>query len=303
MSGANCALVVGLVFVAASALGARRALRVAGAAAALAGFVVLVTPEPSVVRAATMSTIAMVAVLLGRPGAGLALLALATAVVIVADPWLASSIGFALSVAATGALLVLSRPLAAGLARGMPRALALTLAVPLAAQLACGPLIVLIEPSVAVYGVVANALAAPAAPAATVLGLAACLAAPVPLLQAGLTALAWLPASWIAQTALVAAALPGAALPWLAGGPGVATLAVLGGAIAVLVVAPRSRRRLRLLAAAFTAVAAGVALGGGLLGGPAAPWTLPAAWAIVACDVGQGDANRNGLHVSPGVLG
>jgi competence protein ComEC len=164
--------------------------------AALAGFVVLVTPEPSVVRAATMSAVAMLALLLGRRGSGLALLALAVCVLLAADPWLALSLGFALSVAATGALLVLAPPLARGLGRFLPASLALALAVPLSAQLVCSPLIVLVSPGVAVYGVPANLLAAPAAPVATVLGLAACLAAPVPVLQAGLTALTWLPAAW-----------------------------------------------------------------------------------------------------------
>ena len=115
-----------------------------------------------------------------------------------ADPWLSGSLGFALSAVATGSLLLLARPLATGLARRMPRGLALALAVPLAAQLACGPLLIIITPTVPVYGVVANLLAAPAAPVATVVGLAACLAAPLPWVQAGLTAIAWLPAAWIA---------------------------------------------------------------------------------------------------------
>ena len=73
--------------------------------AVLLGFVVLVTPEPSVVRAATMAAIAMLAVLLGRPGAGLALLSVAVTVLLVLDPWLAASLVFGLSVAATGSLL------------------------------------------------------------------------------------------------------------------------------------------------------------------------------------------------------
>ncbi len=294
VSGANCALVVGIAFAFAALLGASRALRVGVGLAVLVGFVVLVTPEPSVVRAAAMAAVAMLAVLLGRTGAGTAILALAVTVLLVLDPWLAASLGFALSVTATGALLLFARPLAAGLARWMPRPLALALSIPLAAQLACGPLLVLIEPSVPVYGVLANLLAEPAAPAATVLGLAACLAMPVPWLQSGLAALAWLPASWIAATADTVASLPADALPWLEGWPGAAALAVVGVAIGAIVVLPNGgsgvRRALRGGSVVLVAVLSGGALGSAALASVAGPRTVPRDWAVLACDVGQGDA-------------
>lgn len=294
VSGANCALVVGMAFALAAALGASRALRIACGLTVLLGFVVLVTPEPSVVRAAAMAAIAMLAVLLGRAGVGIALLATAVTVLLVLDPWLAASLGFALSVAATAALLLGARPLAAGLARAVPRPLALALAVPLAAQLACGPLLILIEPTVPVYGVLANLLAGPAAPAATVLGLAACLSAPLPWLQSGLAALAWVPASWIAATATTAAGLPGVALPWLEGWPGAVALAVLGLALGIAIVL-RSRgspaqRLVRAASVALVAAVAGSMLGAGALTSIAGRWTLPADWSVLACDVGQGDA-------------
>ena len=294
VSGANCALVVGIAFATCALLGASRGLRVAAGLATLAGFVVLVTPEPSVVRAAAMAAIAMLAVLLGRAGAGLALLSVAVTLLLVIDPWLAASLGFALSVAATGSLLVSARPLASGLSRALPRALALALAVPLAAQLACGPLLVLIEPTVPVYGVVANLLAGPAAPVATVLGLAACLAAPLPWLQSGLAALAWVPASWIAATAATMAQLPAGQVPWLEGLPGAVTLALASGAVAAVVVLPRAgRRAVRLTrgtSVVLVAVIVGVSLGTGALTSVAGRWTLPADWSILACEVGQGDA-------------
>ena len=74
---------------------------------------------------------------------------------------------------ATAALLVLSRPLLRGLSRWMPLPLALALSVPLAAQLVCGPIVALFSDTQSVIGVVANLLAAPAAPIATVIGLLA----------------------------------------------------------------------------------------------------------------------------------
>jgi len=293
VSGANCAIVVGLAFAAAAAAGARRSVRVACGVGALGGFVLLVTPEPSVVRAGVMAAAAMLGVLLGRPGAGMAILSLAVTVLLVADPWLAGSIGFALSAAATASLLLFARPLADGLARRLPRALALALAVPLAAQLACGPLLVLIAPHVPVYGVLANLLAAPAAPIATVVGLAACLAAPLPWLQDGLAALAWVPASWIATTATTTSALPGALVPWLEGWPGAATLGVVGVAVGTLIALRRANptgRAARAASAVLVAIVVGIVAGGGLLDSVAGRWTLPSQWSVLACDVGQGDA-------------
>ncbi|MGK3952810.1 ComEC/Rec2 family competence protein [Microbacterium sp. I2] len=293
VSGANCALVVGIAFAAAAACGASRGLRCGIGVVVLGGFVLLVTPEPSVVRAAGMAAIAMLGVLLGRTGMGMTVLSLAVTGALVADPWLAASLGFALSTAATASLLVWARPLAAGLARVVPRPLALAISVPLAAQLACGPLLVLIAPHVSLYGVAANLLAGPMAPVTTVLGLAACLAAPVPWVQAGLSALAWLPASWIAAVAGTVSQLPGDLLPWIEGWPGALVLAAVSAAIAAMVIVPGSGapvRGLRVISAVVVAGVAGVVLGNGALSSVAGRWTLPAEWAVIACDIGQGDA-------------
>lgn len=307
VSGANCAIVVGLAFGAVAAAGGSRGARVTAGLIALAGFVLLVTPEPSVVRAGTMAAIAMLGVLLGRTGAGLAVLALSVTVLLVADPWLSGSLGFALSAVATASLLLFARPLADGLARRMPRALALALSVPLAAQLACGPLLVVITPVVPLYGVAANLLAAPAAPVATIVGLAACLTAPLPWVQSGLAAITWLPASWIAGTAHTFSALPGDQVPWLEGWPGVAALALVSLAIGTIVVVPRVRAAprapkrhsrgaparsqvARLAAGTVLAVVVGIVAGGAALSSVAGRWTVPAPWSVLACDVGQGDA-------------
>ena len=293
VSGSNCALVVGIAFAICAACGLGRRTRVVVSLAVLAGFVVLVTPEASVIRAAAMASIAMLALLLGRRGAGTAVLALAVAVLVASDPWLASSYGFVLSAGATGALLLLAEPLARGLDRWMPRALSLGIAVPLAAQVVCGPIIVLFAPEVALYGVVANMIAGPAAPAATVLGLVACLAHPFPPLALGAAALAWLPSAWVARTAEVFASLPSARLAWQEGVGGFVALAILG-ACAVVVIARlppgRTARILRRASAGILAVALGAGAGTVALGGVAAPLTAPRDWSIALCDVGQGDA-------------
>ena len=73
---------------------------------------VLVTPEPSVVRAAAMAVVVLVAIATGRPGGGVPALSVAVIVLLAVDPWLARDYGFALSVAATAGLLLLAGPLA-----------------------------------------------------------------------------------------------------------------------------------------------------------------------------------------------
>ncbi|WP_309068138.1 ComEC/Rec2 family competence protein, partial [Microbacterium sp.] len=184
-------------------------------------------------------------------------------------------------------------PIARGLSRWLPLPLAAALSVPFAAQLACGPVLVLLAPEVPLYGVVANLLAGPAAPVVTIVGLAACLAAPIPVLADGLAAIAWLPSAWIAATAQTLAAMPGGRLTWVPGPVGALLLVVLGAAAGVaLVRAGRdglADRRLRAAAAAVLAVAAGISTGFGALGGVAGPLTVPRDWAIAGCEVGQGD--------------
>jgi competence protein ComEC len=293
VSGANCAVVVALVFALAGLLRLPRIVRVILSLTALGCFVLLVTPEPSVLRAAAMTSIALLALAADRVGSGLAVLGLAVGVLLVSDPWLSHSLGFALSAAATAGLLVLSRPLGAAFARVLPTPLAVALSVPVAAQLACGPLLVLIDPRIPAYGVVANLLAGPAAPVATLVGLAACLLAVVPPLADVLTWIAWLPASWIAGVASVLSGLPGADLPWPGGVVGAVALAVASAALVfALVVRPRGAvaRRARAGIALVVVAASGVAAGGVLLDRPLAPLTVPSAWSIAQCDIGQGDA-------------
>jgi len=111
VSGANCAVVIAGVMLLTGFLGLRRGIRIAISLLTLLGFVVLVTPEPSVLRAALMATILLLGIASGRPGRGVPLLALVVILLLAADPWLARSYGFALSVLATAGLLVLAGPL------------------------------------------------------------------------------------------------------------------------------------------------------------------------------------------------
>lgn len=288
VSGANCAIVVGLVMLVGGALGLPRLARVVASLVVLAAFVVLVTPEPSVQRAAVMAGVVLVLVALGRPVRGVPVLALAVMGLLVVDPWLARSYGFVLSVLATAGLLLVAAPLARTLERFLPRWLALVVAVPAAAQLACQPVLILLDATIPTYGVAANILAAPAAPLATVIGLAACALLPVlPPLGAALCAIAWAPAAWIGSVALVAAELPASRIPWIEGPGGALVLVTLSGAAVVAVVAV-GRWRTRAVFVLLTAVIAYAAITGTIRALDS--WTRPADWQYAACDVGQGDA-------------
>ncbi|MFE7196528.1 ComEC/Rec2 family competence protein [Microbacterium oxydans] len=300
VSGANCAIVVGAIFGLTALCGGGRRLRVVLSLAGLAGFVVLVTPEPSVIRAGVMAAVGMLTVLWGRPSAGAGMLSLCAIGILVADPWLAATPGFALSVVASGALILLAPPLARGLARCMPSAVALAVAVPLSAQLACGPIIALFAEQQSMVGLAANLVAAPAAPVATVIGLLACLAAPLSGLADLLAASAWLPAAWIATTATTTAQLPNAQILVQAGIASALVVGVVSASIAVVLmrapVRPDGSRVagvkawVRRGAAVILVVTLSLAGARVLLDGPLATATAPEGWSIAACDIGQGDA-------------
>ncbi|WP_350346829.1 ComEC/Rec2 family competence protein [Agromyces sp. G08B096] len=291
VSGANCAIVTALAFALAAACRLPRSMRVVLALVALLAFIALVTPESSVVRAGAMAVVVLVATATGRTGGGVAALSVAVIVLLVADPWYARDYGFALSVCATAGLLLLAGPLGTRLARVMPAPLAVVIAVPLAAQLACQPVLILLDASLALYGVPANLLAGPAAPIGTVAGLVGCLLLPV-LPSVGVAALqvAWVPASWIALVAHGVAELPAARLPWLPDAPGAILLAGVTGASLWLVSTHRRPRWAVRAVGLLTLVALAIPLGI-LVGGPAITRAgAPGDWAVAACDVGQGDA-------------
>ncbi|GAB3998870.1 hypothetical protein GCM10029992_25910 [Glycomyces albus] len=108
VSGYHVGLVVGTILGVATALRAGPRVRVAIGAAAVAGIVVVVGPQPSVLRAAVMAGMMLLALAAGRPRAALPALATAVLVLVLADPDLAAQPGFALSVAACAGLLLLA---------------------------------------------------------------------------------------------------------------------------------------------------------------------------------------------------
>ena len=283
VSGTNVAIVTGAVLLLARRLGVGVRGSPVLAAVALAGFVVLARPSPSVLRAAVMGVVGLAALSTGNRRAALPALAAAVLVLVLADPDLAAAPGFALSVLATAGLLVLAPGWRQALSRRLPGWLADALAVPAAAQVACGPVVVAISASVGLLAVPANLLAVPAVAPATVTGVLAALLAPVWLPLAQCVAwVGWLPTAWLVVVARTGASLPGASVPWPAGTRG----ALLMAGLTLLVLVALVRRRVRRSLAACTAGVALVAFGLPV----ARPSWPPPGWFLVSCDVGQGDA-------------
>lgn len=227
VSGAHFSMVGAAVLLVSSWCGVPRRWRWLPVTAVSIGFVVLVGPGPTVVRAALMGGVGVLGVAVGRPSRAVPALCAAVLVLLIADPWLCADLGFLLSVVATAGIALVAAPLAAAWPGRLPAGVALALAVPVAAQAACAPVILLLDPAVAVYAVPANVIAAPAVGPATLGGLiAACFAGwcpPVAEVAAGVAGAAcW----WIGTVARVAVALPGARLSWLSGWPGLVSLAV-----------------------------------------------------------------------------
>ncbi|WP_243726239.1 ComEC/Rec2 family competence protein [Actinomadura rubrisoli] len=283
VSGANLAIVIGAVLglCRIAGLGRRRAPPLA--VLAVFGFIVIARPDPSVLRAAVMGLIGLLALLTGRQRQGLPALGAAVLLLVLIDPVLARSYGFVLSVLATAGLLVLAPPWRERLARRVPGPLADALAVAAAAEVAVAPVLVMLSGEVGVISVFANLLAAPAVAPATLLGALAAVTALIslPLAQA----LVWpagLAVGWITWVARTAASLPYATIPWASGGLGAVTLLVAAGIAALIL----RNRRLRAIAVAAMAGVLVAVIALRVL----APGWPPPGWQMVVCDVGQGDA-------------
>lgn len=302
VSGANCAVVVAIVVAIVALFGGGLWVRMIAGVAALIGFVILVTPEPSITRAAIMAGIVLFFLASARPVKGIPVLGTTVLILLAWDPWLSTDFAFALSVSATGGILILTAPLVRRLSQWMPPGLALILALPLAAQIACQPLLILLNPIIPLWAVVANALAAPAAPVATILGMLACVAGPIwGGLADAITWLAWLPSGYIAGVGRVLAATPSATLPWPSGWWGaLAVAAVSYAGIAWILTTGEPRRLWRHGLAALSLGTATVVVIAFFVPAVAVRASVPRDWSIAQCDVGQGDALliRSGTHTA-----
>lgn len=291
VSGSNTTLIVAVVMGAVGLAGLGWRVRVVSSLLVLAGYVALVRPQPSVMRAAAMGLVALIAFSVGGRRRGPPALLAASVTLLLVLPQYAVSIGFALSVCATAGLLVMGPPIADRLAgwrvsRWAPEPVRAALAVAGAAHVATLPLAVLMGNGASLAALPANVVVTPFVPVATVLGLAAALLAPV--VPAASTALAHSAApitGFIAFVARRSADQPLGVVDVPEGPAGALVTAMVLGVVALGFRRrwrPWRSRRLRRAACGILAIATVVSQV------RAARWPPPG-WVVLACDVGQGD--------------
>ena len=284
VSGTNCSILIGTVLLVLRRFGVRPWLCGAAGALVLVVFVAVARPSPSVLRAALMASIALVALASGRPRQALPALSAAVLALLLWDPELAGNPGFAMSVLATAALLVIAPPWADALRRrGVPAGISEAVAVAAAAHLVTAPVIAAISGRVSLVAIPANVLAEPVVATATILGFAAAVISPFWLAPGALLAgLAGWPCRWLVWDANFFGGVHGATLAWPGGVRG--GLLLLGLCAGGWLVARRAGPRRSLVAAGLTAVVVLIPVRSITSG-----WPAPG-WIFVACDVGQGDA-------------
>ncbi|QIK77386.1 MBL fold metallo-hydrolase [Nocardioides piscis] len=283
VSGTNLTLLVGFLLILARWCGLRGRWLYAAAALGIVGFVLIARTEPSVVRAAAMGSVALVGLGANGRERGTRCLGAAVLALLLVDPALAVTPGFALSVLATGGILFLAPTWRDALRGWLPRWAAEAVSVPLAAQVACTPVVTAISGEISLVAVVANLLAAPAVAPATVLGLAGGLVGLVwpPLGQVVAAPAAW-SVSWIVVVAQRGAALPTPAVDW---GTGATSLAAVTALCVLLgLVAPR------LLRSPTSVIGLSLLLVVAVLSRPPSLGWPADGWVLAMCDVGQGDA-------------
>lgn len=294
VSGGNLAILIVLVLGGSRLLRIRLPAQILIALISVVWFVILVRPQPSVLRAAVMGSVVLVGMLGGGQRRGTGVLAFSVALLIVVAPELAVSWGFGLSVGATIGLILWSPGVLVWIQRKLPRvppALSDALAITITAQLATLPILIAMGSSVGLAGIPANLLAMPVVPIITILGLLTALLSVIYLPLAVFTGLiaTWC-ASWIANVAFTCSRLPLATLPWPSGWSG-AVLALL----LLLFVAVIHRWLRKHYPTGIPSMLQWSVLGLAIamvcwigFSSSSRRW-LPSQWALVACDVGQGD--------------
>lgn len=287
VSGANLAIVLASVYLLLAAFGVGRTLRFGFGLLAMAGYVLLVGPESSVIRAATMACFVTVGLWLGRGSSALNSLALAVILLLAADPPLARDFGFALSVFATMGLLVLAPAMFEYLRTKMPDFLALGISASASAQLFTTPVLLLLQPSLPLYSILANVLVEPVVAPITILGIVSVLIALFSIPTASLVSyLASGFADWILVVAGQLSLWPEARIHFVQGQIGVLLVAAVIVLVALSVTKLKANAKSLRAAAALIAIFAIAASAMDRIRFE----TFADDWELLVCDVGQGDA-------------
>ncbi len=290
VSGANFAIVSGFVLWLMQFIFRNRNYRIGATALSLIFFIALVRPSPSVLRAAAMAAVVLVAMSYRHAADSLPALGFAMAAVVIADPWQSRDAGFALSVLATGGLLLFAPKIVNYFARFVPRKFAEALAPPIAATLFCAPVLVALSGFLSPMSVIANLLAAPAVAPITVLGFIAALINPVLPGVAGLLILVIrVPAAFIGMVAKWSASF--SVLELGKGASGFLAIAVV--AICIWIFRTFFRKHLKAIAILLVVLLTFT------------NWVsrFPGIdWQVGNCDIGQGDAMVINLGENRGVV-
>jgi competence protein ComEC len=179
VSGANLAVVLAAGLWLAGVVGAGRGALAAVGIVVVVLLVVVTRWEPSVLRAGVMAGLVLLGVATGRGPGGRRALCLAVVVLLLADPALASALGFQLSVAATAGVLWLGPLAARALPGWVPERVGKAVGVTLGAQAAAVPALAFALGPVSLAGLPANLLGLPLAGGPMLLGVLAAATAPV----------------------------------------------------------------------------------------------------------------------------
>lgn len=289
VSGANVAILLVAVGLLLERMKVPRLYRLGILFLVLGAYLVVVRPEPSVVRASVMAVLALGYWFLGLKKYGEDILMASVLILLFVDPWLALSWGFALSVAATFGLIVL--PKVFGITPE-DHWLKKSIGVALSAGVATFPVLVAMGASPSFASILANVIAEGFVAPATILGLLAALIASlrsVPFIG-GLCENVGV---FIADAAIASAQL----ICWIAEFalrswfhiPVLSLSGVVLASLAILIWRKQSAPRVRFSSIALVCV---VLLGANLTASVSGDWTL------ASCDVGQGDSTliRSGQH-------
>ena len=271
VSGANFAIVSGFVLWCMQFLFRSMKWRISATALSLFCFIALVRPSPSVLRAAAMASVLLIATASRRGRDSLPALGFAIAAVVMGDPWQAGDPGFALSVLATAGLLLFAPKIVAIASRYMPSVAAHALAPPIAAMVFCAPIIVAISGFLSPMSIAANLLAAPAVAPITIIGFISALISPFfPWLSTALIFLVKPLASWISWTAHWCAQSPVISIR-----SGLTGFAIIGLLIALFFLIPKKYLSFFLIFLLLMTFIQRFPSGD---------------WQVANCDIGQGDS-------------
>ena len=259
VSGSNVALFLGAWWLVGAPLAIRPRLRAAYGIVGLAVFAVVTRWEPSVIRASVMAAVPLVGGLVSVPVDPWMALGTAVTILLLVSADLIHSVGFILSAVATAGVLV-----GVGLVRERrPSWLWVPLGASLGAQVAVAPILLSVFGTVPLVAPVANLIAAPI----------------VGLTSTAAIASIVVPVELVANVTRLGASLVLLIADVGAGGPQLSALGAAGVGVLGAAVAHRPLRPLGLAGAAVVILTVAPA---------PAPW--PGTPALIALDIGQGDA-------------